>query len=83
MVAAETLHDQHKFAKFTTGKAHISQWDLVINGTAIARQTTPDMWTKSYRKVNLDPHSIIKLTIWCEKTKHFLSYGGALKEEGV
>ena len=83
LVAAENLYDQRKLAKFTTGKMHISQWYLVIIDMAIVRQTTPEMWTKSYRKVNLDPRTRLDLPSWCEKIKHLLSGDGVLKEEVV
>ena len=52
-VAAETLYDQRKLDNFTTGKTHISQWDIEINGMSIVFQTAPEIWTNSYHKVNL------------------------------
>ena len=79
----ETIYDQHKLAKFKTGKTHIIQWDLMINGMVIVRHNTLEIRTNSYHKLNLDPCTRLDLPSWCKNIKHFLSDSGALKEEGL
>ena len=63
-VAAETLYEQRKLEKWRTGKTNIDQYDLVVTGLAIVNATTPEMWTTSFVRCNLDPRTRLSFPDW-------------------
>jgi len=81
--AAESLYDQRKMAKITTGKTHIDQYDLVLCGIRIVRGCEPQTWVVSFQRVNLDPRTRVCFQEWCKKISHFLCAGEAFKEESI
>lgn len=52
-IAAEALCDQRKIEAMKTGKKNIDQYALVLTGIRLVNETTPELWTNSFRKVNL------------------------------
>jgi len=80
-VTAKTLYHQQKLAKHLTGKQHIHQYNLVINGIALVRQASPKMWQYSFMRVNLNPLIWLPFKDWCKKINHFHHAGKGFENE--
>ena len=82
-IAAEALCDQRKIEAMKTGKKNIDQYALVLTGIRLVSETTPELWTSSFRKVNLDPRRRTPFVEWMTKIQRFVTASVNFKDENV
>jgi hypothetical protein len=81
--AAESLYDQRKAKKFSTGKTNITQYDLLITAMRIVRATTEETWVHSFQRVNLHPFTKMNFHAFCRKIASHLRAGDTFKNDNV
>lgn len=81
--AAESLYDQRKAKKFSTGKTNITQYDLLITAMRIVRATSEETWVHSFQRVNLHPFTRMEFPEFCRKIASHLRAGDIFKNDNV
>ena len=54
---------------------------MVITGISLVNRTKAENWTKSFRRVNLDPRDRDDFPTWCKRINQYLTAGELFKNE--